>query len=87
MHQDTVTVIGLGTQDSLEEARQFRTERGVTFKLLWDASGESWRHMGIRGQPAAVLFDGRGRELKRWFGNFAPDEVLALSRNAEAQGL
>ncbi len=73
-------MIGLGTQDTFDKAKEFRTSRGVTFSLLWDGSGHSWRALGIRGQPAAVLFDESGLEIKRWFGSFNPQEVLQLAR-------
>ena len=32
--------------------------------MLWDSSGESWVHFGIRVQPAAVLLDSQGHIIK-----------------------
>lgn len=75
-------MVGVGTQDSFEEARDFVERHGTTFPMLWDRGHESWRRLGISGQPAAILFDRDGRPIDRWFGRFDQDEVLALARAA-----
>ena len=49
-------MIGLGTQDSLEEAREFVEDRGTTFTMLWDELFQSWIELGVTSQPTAVLF-------------------------------
>ena len=49
-------MIGLGTQDSLKEAREFVEDRGTTFTMLWDESFQSWIELGVTSQPTAVLF-------------------------------
>jgi len=72
-------VVGLGTQDSLEEARDFVARYRTTFTMLWDSSFRSWRELGIPGQPAAVLLAPDGREVKRWLGAFPEDEVARLA--------
>jgi len=70
-------VVGLGTQDSLPEAKAFVTDYGTrSFSMLWDASGESWAELGIPAQPAVILFDRQGRELKRSFGVFDGPAIL-----------
>jgi hypothetical protein len=73
-------VVGVGTQDSLPEARTFVSDRGTTFTMLWEDGNRSWRALRIAGQPAAILVDPAGRELKRWFGEFDEAEVLRLSQ-------
>ena len=72
--------MGLGTQDSLSEAKDFRVRYKISFPLLWDEGFSSWRALGIPGQPAAILFSSSGKELKRWQGAFPEDEVLRLAR-------
>jgi hypothetical protein len=72
-------VVGLGTQDSLGEARDFVTRYGTTFTMLWDSSFRSWRELGIPGQPAAVLLAPDGSEVKRWLGPFPEAEVARLA--------
>lgn len=72
-------MVGLGTQDSLAEARDFVKDYGVSFQMLWDSSFKSWREFGIAGQPAAVLLAPDGSLVKRWIGQFPEDEVVALA--------
>ena len=71
--------MGLGTQDSLAEARAFVTGYGTSFTMLWDSSFRSWRELGIPGQPAAVLLAPDGSEVKRWLGPFPESEVARLA--------
>jgi len=68
-------VVGLGTQDSLADARAFATRHRLTITMLWDASGRSWRELRIPGQPAAILLAPDGTEIGRWFGPIPEDEV------------
>lgn len=80
-HADTLTVVGLGAQDSLEEAEEFVAEHGVTTpQMLYDPTFKSWQHFGINGQPAAILFDREGVARELWFGPFDEDEVLTKAR-------
>ena len=74
-----MTVVGVGTQDSLPEAREFVQRYGTTFMMLWEDGNQSWRRLRISGQPAAILVDSAGREVKRWFGEFDEAEVLRLA--------
>jgi hypothetical protein len=48
--------------------------------MLWDNSFESWRQLGIRSQPSAVLVSADGRELGRWQGRIddKENEILQL---------
>ena len=50
--------------------------------MLWDESFESWIELGIRGQPAAILFAADGARLGAWVGAwvgpFDENEVLQL---------
>lgn len=74
-------MIGLGTQDSLGLAEQFRSELGVeSFPLLWDPSFDSWRYFGVQGQPFAMLFGADGEPLGNWviLDESAEEEILAL---------
>ena len=70
--------MGLGTQDDLEQARDFVADGGITFDMLWDESFRSWLELGIRSQPAAILFAADGARLGAWIGAFDEDEVLRL---------
>lgn len=80
-HAKELTVVGLGAQDSLEQAEDFVDEHGVkTPQMLYDASFASWEHFGINGQPAAILVDRDGVARELWFGPFDEDEVLTKAR-------
>ena len=73
-------MIGLGAQDSYDEALEFVEAYGTTsFRMLYDPSFESWRALGVRGQPTSILFDGDGRGQFVWYGPFNEDEVLDLA--------
>ena len=72
-----MSLIGLGAQDSLEEAYEFVEKYDMTsFRMLYDATLESWMALGVRGQPTAILFDSDGRGRFIWYGAFDESEVL-----------
>lgn len=76
----SVTVVGLGAQDDEEMAQEFIREHALTTpRMLYDPTFESWRHFGINGQPAAILFDRGGTARAGWFGAFPEKEVLSLA--------
>ncbi|MCC6438861.1 MAG: hypothetical protein IT196_27810 [Acidimicrobiales bacterium] len=70
--------MGLGTQDDLDYAQDFVEKGGITFTMLWDESFESWIELGVRGQPAAILYAADGTMLESWVGPFDESEVLGL---------
>ena len=72
-------MIGLGTQDSLQEAREFVEDRGTTFTMLWDESFESWIELGVSSQPTAILMTPDGTIITGWVGRFPEDQVLELA--------
>lgn len=73
-------VIGLGTQDSIGEAKQFIDDTGVrSVRMLWDGSSKSWRAFGVASQPAWTVVSKDGKKLDGWFGGFDEDRVLKLA--------
>jgi hypothetical protein len=73
-------VVGLGTQDSADEAVDFVRNYGTySFPMFWDETFESWQVFGIRSQPAAALIAPDGEVLGAWLGGFPEDEVLSLA--------
>lgn len=78
-------MIGLGTQDSAEEAADFvRDYSTYSFPMYWDETFESWTVFGIAGQPAAWLIAPDGEPIAGWRGMFPIDEVLELAAEASA---
>ena len=71
-------MIGLGTQDTMDEAYDFVERFDLTFTMLWDETFESWAHFQVSGQPAAILFAPDGTGLAGWMGAFPEEEVLRL---------
>lgn len=62
----SLLVLGLGTQDSVEEANEFMASTGTgggEITMLWDPGYESWRHFGVRTQPYWILYDAQGNEV------------------------
>lgn len=49
---------------------------GLTHTMLWDESFESWAQLGVRGQPAGMLFAADGSLNTRWSGAIPEDKVL-----------
>ncbi len=75
-----MTVVGLGAQDSHEEAVDFVEQHGTTsFRMLYDESFQSWAALGVRGQPIAILFDAAGKGRFIWYGPFDEQEVLTAA--------
>lgn len=76
-------MIGLGTQDTAEDAVEFVRATGTTsFPMYWDETFLSWTAFGIQGTPAAALLSPTGEVLGGWIGPFDLDEVLDLARDA-----
>lgn len=70
-------MVGLGTQDSLDEAHDFVAAYGLeSVTMLWDPTFDSWIQLGINGQPAGMLLSADGTIMGRWSGNMPLDAVL-----------
>lgn len=70
-------MIGLGTQQGLEDARSFYNDYGpFTFPLLWDESGESWAQIGISVQPGVAIYRADGTLLEKWYGGLERADAL-----------
>ena len=76
-------MVGLGTQDTLDEAHDFVEEFGTaSFTMLWDETYQTWQEIGITSQPSAVLLAGDGTPISGWVGPFPEDDVLQLVAEA-----
>jgi hypothetical protein len=73
-------VVGLGTQDSANQAVDFVETYGTySFPMYWDETFLSWEVFGIRSQPAAAMLAPDGEVLAAWLGAFDEAEVLRLA--------
>jgi hypothetical protein len=71
-------VIGLGTQSSYDEARDFVARYGITFRMFWDSGFKSWDGFDVFRQPTSILVSRGGTTIKRW------DSALSQQQQAEA---
>ena len=79
-HGDKVKLIGLGTQDSADEAVDFVRDGGTySFPMYWDETFSSWSAFGISSQPAAALLAPDGEVITGWLGAFDEAEVLRIA--------
>lgn len=75
-------MVGLGTQDSAEEAVEFVEMTGTTsFPMHWDETFQTWTAFGISAQPAVALLSPDGEPIAGWLGGFPEDEILDAIRN------
>lgn len=79
-HGADVDVLGVGAQDSLDEAYDF-VERTATddLAMVWDASGRSWVNYGVTNQPTVILLGPDGEVAGTWFRDFESDQILAAA--------
>ena len=74
--------MGVGAQDNYDFALEFVESTGTeSFPMVWDASFESWRELGIAGQPQGRLLDENGAMLAGWAGAIPEDDVIAFLAN------
>lgn len=74
-------VIAIGGRDSVKAGREFvERHRLKAMTVVYDEPSKVWDGFGIGPQPAAVLLDAGGNELRRWQGPFEPSEVEAAVR-------
>jgi len=78
-HRGRIDVVGIGTQDDPQMAREFVERHQVPFTMLCDQGFDSWTPFGVRAQPAFVLLDAEGRSLGGWLGDLPEAEVVELA--------
>ena len=77
-HGDDVRIIGLGAQDSLEQAVDFVSSTGTEgLDMVWDASGESWIHFEVTSQPTVIVLSADGEVQASWYRDFDEAGILA----------
>lgn len=79
-HGADVDILGVGAQDSLDEAYEFLDSTATSdLAMVWDASGSSWVHYGVTNQPTVILLGADGQVAQTWFRDFVPSEILAAA--------
>jgi thiol-disulfide isomerase/thioredoxin len=79
-HAGEIDVLGLGAQDSLDEAYGFLDDTDThDLTMVWDETGQSWVHHGVTSQPTIVVLDRDGQVAGRWYRDFDEDGILAAA--------
>lgn len=79
-HEGAIDVLGLGAQDSLDEAYGFLDDTSThDLTMVWDQSGQSWIHHDVTSQPTVVVLDADGQVAGRWYREFDEAAILAAA--------
>lgn len=79
-HGADVDVLGLGAQDTLDEAYGFLDDTDThDLTMVWDHSGQTWIHHGVTSQPTVIVLDAEGEVAGTWFRDFDVDGILAAA--------
>jgi thiol-disulfide isomerase/thioredoxin len=79
-HRDDLTIVGVGAQDTLEQAYRFLDDTSTQdLTMVWDQSGRSWVHHDVTSQPTVIVLDADGQVAGRWYRDFDPDGILAAA--------
>ena len=71
-------IVGVGTADTIDDAREFVRRTGVaSFPMLWSAESDALRLLGVVGVPAGVVFDPDGYIHQRFLGTVDVDKLAA----------
>jgi thiol-disulfide isomerase/thioredoxin len=65
---DRVQFLGVDIVDSLDGARGFIADHGLTYPSVFDPSGEIRDSLGMIGQPVTVFYDAEGNVVSSWEG-------------------
>ena len=77
---DEVRIIGLGAQDSLDQAVDFVSSTGTEgLDMVWDESGESWIHFEVTSQPTVIVLSADGEVEETWYRDFDEAGILAAA--------
>jgi len=77
---DDVRIIGLGAQDSLDQAVDFVSSTGTEgLVMVWDATGESWIHFEVTSQPTVIVLSADGEVEATWYRDFDEAGILAAA--------
>ena len=79
-------MIGLGTQSSYAEAKDFVARYRITFRMFWDGGFESWNGFDVYRQPTSILVSRSGTMIKRWDSALTDQQRAEAVRLAREQG-
>ena len=65
---DRVQFLGVDILDSLDGAREFIADHGLSYPSIFDPSGAIRDSLGMIGQPVTVFYDAQGNVVKTYEG-------------------
>jgi cytochrome c biogenesis protein CcmG/thiol:disulfide interchange protein DsbE len=68
---DRVQFLGVDILDSLDGARGFIADHGLTYPSVFDPSGAIRDSLGMVGQPVTVFYDADGNVVSSWDGQLS----------------
>jgi len=78
-HEDTIQVVGLGTQDDFSFAREFRESGGLEdVTLLWDPSFATWQALGIQANSQMMVVSPDLGEASSLIFGFTEDQQAGI---------
>lgn len=77
---DKIEIIGVGAQDSIELAEEFKLSVGIeSFDLLWDPSFQTWSDFGVTVNSQAVFLYPNGVQASDVFLGFDDERMLSFA--------
>ena len=77
-----LAVVGVSEDADHAAARRVASERGVSYRLVFDQHGRALAQSGARSLPATLLIGADGRVLARWSG-FPPGRGAEIEAAVE----
>ena len=81
-----VRVVGVAVNDSVDDARAFAREVGVTFPLGFDRGDAVADAYAVSGLPTTVVLDREGRLAATWPGPVTSSDLARLTAQLVARG-
>ena len=81
-----VRVVGVAVNDSVDDARAFAREVGVTFPLGFDRGDAVANAYAVSGLPTTVVLDREGRLAATWPGPVTSADLARLTAPLVARG-
>lgn len=60
---DGLVMLGIATQDTVEAAREFVKEEGLTYPMVWDPGADLFKELRLRGLPQTLFVTPEGTFL------------------------
>ena len=80
-NKDTVIIVGISGDNTLDAAKSFVTKNNITFPIVFDETKEVFRKYQIAGIPAAVVINTKGEIVQQ--GHFSIEELQEIVKSVK----